>query len=419
VSPAVGAPGETAVAPMAAANVVAAAAVIAPPLALFAALGEAALVTLLALTLVGLDPRRSLAACRSFLAPAALLAALAVWAALSALWSVAPGHSLLEAGRLLAISAEGLVVVGWARALPTAGRMRVGAALLIGTGLAVTLLQLELWDGQVLGRMLHGVTEGSFLLTSYDRGLVLLALIAWPAMAVLSQRFGLGAAALAALLMLATLFAFYSHAAMVAMVAGLGTALIAWRSARLMAAMMIIGMVAIAFILPSVLPDGPTIQHWYALVPIKASAPHRLAIWHFVAERISERPFLGWGMDASRAIPGGVALVQEVMPALPLGPSAQILPLHPHNAALQWRLELGVPGTVIALALVALVLWRAARAHAPAVPLGFAGAALTIAVLSFGAWQAWWLSSLWLAAGLIAATAAEEAGGDRARDSRR
>jgi exopolysaccharide production protein ExoQ len=406
VSPSAGVPGETAaVAPLAGANVMAVAAVIAPPLALFAALGEAGLLTVLALALVALDRRGSLAACRGLAGPAALLAALGAWAAVSTLWSVAPGHSFFEATRFLALSAAGLVVFAEARALHPFGRRRVGTALLIGTGLAVALLQLELWDGQALGRWLHGVTDGRFFLTSYDRGLVLLALIAWPAMAISSERFGLWAAALAALLMLHTLFAFYSHAAMVAMVAGLGAALIAWRAPRLVAAMMIVGMVAVAFVLPAVLPDGPTIQHWSALAPMKASGPHRLAIWHFVAERMNERPLLGWGMDASRAIPGGTALVQEVMPALPLGPTAQILPLHPHNAALQWRLELGVPGTVLALALVVLVLWRGARSNAPVIAMGFAGAALTIAVLSFGAWQAWWLSSLWLVAAFIAATA--------------
>ena len=418
-SPSARVPGETAAAPLAAANAVAIAAVIAPPLALFAALGEAALLTLLALTLVALDPRGSFAAVRAFAGAATLLAALAFWAAASALWSMAPGHSLFEAARFLALSAAGLVVLGEACVLHPFGRRRVGTALIIGTALAVALLQLELWDGQTLGRVLHGVTDGRFFLASYDRGLVLLALIAWPVMAILSQRFGLWAAAMAALLMLQTLFAFYSHAAMLAMVTGLVAALIAWPAPRFIAAVMIVGMVAIAFLLPALLPDGPTIEHWYALAPMKASAPHRLAIWHFVAERIGERPFLGWGMDASRAIPGGAALVQEVMPALPLGPSAQILPLHPHNAALQWRLELGLPGTVIALAFVALVLWRAVRAHAPAIALGFAAAALTIAVLSFGAWQAWWLSSLWLVAAFIAATTEERVPEDRASDARR
>jgi len=110
-------------------------------------------------------------------------------------------------------------------------------------------------------------------------------------------------------------------------------------------------------------------------------------------------------MDASRAIPGGEALVQDVMPAVQLGPRAQILPLHPHNAALQWRLELGLPGTAIALAFLALALSLAAGSATRVSALGFAGAGLTIAMLSYGAWQSWWLSSLWLGASFIAATA--------------
>ena len=43
----------------------------------------------------------------------------------------------------------------------------------------------------------------------------------------------------------------------------------------------------------------------------KDSAGHRLEIWHFAGQRIAERPLLGWGLDASRAIPGGNALIRR------------------------------------------------------------------------------------------------------------
>ena len=47
--------------------------------------------------------------------------------------------------------------------------------------------------------------------------------------------------------------------------------------------------------------------------PIAQSVPglpnsfiHRLLIWDFTLNRIAERPLFGWGLDTSRAIPGGV-----------------------------------------------------------------------------------------------------------------
>jgi hypothetical protein len=74
-----------------------------------------------------------------------------------------------------------------------------------------------------------------------------------------------------------------------------------------------------------------------------------------------------------------------------------------------------LPGTAIALTLVAFILYRATRSATPATALGFAGAVLPVAMLSYGAWQAWWLSSLWLGASLIAATAAAPAADERGR----
>src|SRR6202043_2906705 len=77
---------------------------------------------------------------------------------------------------------------------------------------------------------------------------------------------------------------------------------------------------------------------------IKLSAGHRLLIWSFVGSRIAERPLVGWGLDSSRAIPGGKD---------PIRPGEDWLPLHPHNAALQLLLELGAPGAVLFALLVA------------------------------------------------------------------
>ena len=59
------------------------------------------------------------------------------------------------------------------------------------------------------------------------------------------------------------------------------------------------------------------------------SALHRLYIWEFTSDKILEKPILGWGLDASRSIPGA---------GLEVLPSGPVLSLHPHNAALQlWQ----------------------------------------------------------------------------------
>ncbi len=82
---------------------------------------------------------------------------------------------------------------------------------------------------------------------------------------------------------------------------------------------------------------------------VKLSAGHRLLIWSFVGDRIAEHPLRGWGLDSSRAIPGGRD---------PIRPDETWLPLHPHNAPLQLWLELGVPGAVLFALLSGLALAR-------------------------------------------------------------
>jgi O-antigen ligase len=117
-------------------------------------------------------------------------------------------------------------------------------------------------------------------------------------------------------------------------------------SATLIAA----GLIGLIAIFPALPIDMDAVARIHEAVPQLAnSAVHRFAIWHFAIDRIAERPLLGWGLDASRALPGGSDLIED--PRLPeLARMGGLwMPLHPHNPALQWRLELGLPGAARAL----------------------------------------------------------------------
>ena len=126
---------------------------------------------------------------------------------------------------------------------------------------------------------------------------------------------------------------------------------------------------------------------------ITSSARHRLAMWSFATEKIDEKPWLGWGFGASRHIP------QEDRR---LAPNMEIMPLHPHNLALQTRLELGLPGSLILAGLVFSVFYRLATFTNDGWVSGLAMAPaagwLFVANVSYGMWQSWWIALAFLLA---------------------
>ena len=389
------------------APLLAAASLMAPPLAVFVPLAIAPLVGALAILVAAVGRPAALRASREPRAVAILLLLLALWAAFSALWSPIPGHSLVEAGRFLLISIAGLVILGACCSLDEQGAARLGVAVLGGTILAIALLQLELRAGEPLGHLLKHLPRDQFLpMERYDRGVTVLMLMAWPAAAGLLRQKRVLIAVIMAALTLATLLEFVSQAAALAALVGLAVLPGGWFAPRLVAAGLIAPVLAMGLVFPPLAPDGHAIAAIHRAVPeIKISGIHRLAIWRFAAEHIAEHPVLGWGMDAARALPGGKTPVSVVMPEVELPPTSEILPLHPHDAALQWRLELGLPGFLLAAALVAWLLLRVAGtpiAWYRALGFGYTAAVLTVALLSYGAWQEWWLAALWLSAAGLA-----------------
>ncbi len=197
----------------------------------------------------------------------------------------------------------------------------------------------------------------------------------------------------------AVIVSFESNAAIMGLLIGAAAfAMVYWNPARAAAA---IGLVLAALILvspliPSWLPDQTVLKQHQTM--ITNSGFHRVLIWKFVGEKIAERPWLGWGFNASRSIPGGNQDLDSKL-------GAPALPLHPHNASLQLWLELGLPGAALGAVLIAGIMFRIGRmataridkAAAAGLVLGVA----TIGNLSYGAWQSWWLAAIWLAASFM------------------
>ena len=256
-----------------------------------------------------------------------------------------------------------------------------------------------------------------------DRGAVVLAITSWIAIRDLFRRRRFTAAALVFVVTLSTLALLVSLSALLGFLVATLVFATAWWRPRLVATAFIAGFAVLTVALPLIHPSSGFVIWLDGAAPwLRTSAFHRLIIWRFASDRIAEHPLLGWGMDASRALPEGST---DIRAYLHLPPdflygriSGAVMPLHPHDAVLQWRLELGVIGALLGLAVIAWIVWRAGFAQAAPRVVRTAGlaviaAALPALLLDFGVWQAWWQSTLWFAAAFAMAAGAPSQSGDR------
>jgi O-antigen ligase len=383
-----------------------------PVLGVFAPLGAAPLLVTAAIAALVLGRQRFGAALGALAILVGLLAVLGLWATLSGLWSIIPRHSAFEGLRFLAEGACGLVLLSTGLSTGSVERRRIAQAMVAGALLALMLLAIERFGGEPIMRWWHGVSAAQGEpLGRYDRGVTMLALLIWP-IVVADLTAGWRILLVASIVVTTMLMA--SAAALLAAVVGLAVFALARFVPRFAAGGMIAGMIALGIAIPLATPSYSAVLSLHAHAPwIKWSGIHRLLIWRFAADRVAERPVLGWGMDASRAVPGGTADFNDLLPTLHYPNPAEALPLHPHDAALQWQLELGIPGLLLGLAVVAIVIhsigWRARLSpHDRAAALALAAASLVIGLLSFGIWQSWWVSTLWLTASFFAGARASD-----------
>ncbi len=355
---------------------------------------------------------------------AALLALMVVWSFLTVFWSAWPANVYSTLIRSVPILfGTGVLLTAALRTEPNEA-WRIGRAVIAAASLLAVLVLVETLTGGILFRsrdMLLG-REPFWSYPLVSQALVVLALMAWPAAIVAWRRGATWPAG--ALLAVATAVPFTADhfSARGAMIIGLAVLAVVWWGGRVAVAAIGAGLAAIIALAP-LLPLGPLNPAFYAtwLPGMRNSAMHRLYIWQFTAEKVWEHPFRGWGLDASRSLPGGDR-------PTPVG--GTLLSLHPHNVPLQLWVELGPVGVAAVLGLLTLAfvgVWRLTddrftRAAATSLIV----AATFVSSVSFGAWQSWWLASLALIAcwGVIAvkvplAAAAAAPAAETARRKRR
>jgi len=148
------------------------------------------------------------------------------------------------------------------------------------------------------------------------------------------------------------------------------------------------------------------------------SAHHRVMIYQFGTEKILKKPILGWGLDSSRSVPGGAQKIESIKCVRPDGQPTVLsiggkMPLHPHNAAIQIWLELGLVGSMLLVGTIALFLKRMKRAvqsseGQAALAASFCSACL-IYNISFGLWQSWLMFAMILIGGITLSLGASSA----------
>lgn len=329
----------------------------------------------------------------------AVVGAFLALAAVSVLWSPSPraGLTVVEIGY---IALGALAGGAWVSQLPGVEARRLCILFLAGLLAGVAVFAAEAALDFPIHRWWNRIPDdqiGDLIYSNVPkRTAALLCLLVWAAALTVDRVAGRRMALLLPAGFAVVCLPLTSRSAILGIAVGLVTFALSCWSTRLVRA--VVGsIIGVAFV--AAIPIALTLDRVLNLEErdwLFRSARHRVEIWGMAADRALTTPLFGQGIDASRALdPQG-----EVSRFSPIGDS--LLPLHPHNAALQVWLELGAAGAVLAMVALLLLLAGTARMDERDQPFALAlfAAALAMGSTAYGVWQAWWMAGF-LAAGLM------------------
>lgn len=348
-----------------------------------------------ALAAVAADWRTARRFPRPDMAIVAVLVLFLAWAAICSIWSFDNQRAIILVFRLTAIFAAGLLLAAVILRLSAEERMRVSRWLVAGFAIGLAIFFIEAAFDFPIRRLSRGIppTEKVWF-SELNRGAIALAMLTWPVtVAALWRRRARWALGLPLVMVLVV-----GQSESLAALAGLATGCIYAAAVYLRPGMgrvfvlitLVAGFAGAPLIAKQLYVQGPL--EW-ELVP--ENTRFRIHFWGFIADRVSERPFLGWGFDSSRHMPNlDFPTFKEE--------EESVIPLHPHNAVLQLWLELGAPGALLGFA-VMVILWARIRKlpyYAQVAGYGLLMTTVVAACSAYGLWQNKWMSMM-IAAGIL------------------
>lgn len=331
----------------------------------------------------------------SLLAP---LAAFILYGAISSSWSLAPEDARAQSVTFLYEFLPAFLLFASLSLLEPRAAERITAILPWLALVGLMLLAVEVLADSPIQQLFGNPQEPVDLVRPANRSALLTAFISAPVALALRQQGRIMLSGLWMLVVLVVCALSDSQSALVAQ----GAIIILWALARRWprAVTIAIGLGIIAGLVlcqPVVLLmyEGGLAQAGW----MPDSFSHRIMTWDFILPHLGEKPWLGWGLDSSRAIPGG----HETFPGTDHWAK---LPLHPHNFFLQVRLELGWVGAVLVGWLLLAVLARLQHLPPPVRPAALAlfGGCVLAQCFAYGAWQTWLLCGMMFAFFLLALT---------------
>lgn len=327
------------------------------------------------------------------------LAGSSLLALLSATWSLGPDQSLKVAINFFGIGLLGVGLLVASKHQSNDEREATRTALLSGVSVAVLLLAFAAHYALTYDLPFWG-KRGQHPTGTLSHAQTVIGILFIPTVQILWVRghryrnFGIGLTVI-----MATTFFYLDHVASnFAVISALCAFILVRVAGRIGLAgtglIAAFGIIATPLLLGIAIPEQSALD---AMTNDRGPWPseiHRLHMWRFVTDAIGAGNFwFGFGADASRGFPGAA---EKIMWGI------ELMPLHPHNGALQVWLELGLIGVVFAMAVPAMII----RSFWNTAPRGTALAAALLAaymspwLLSYGIWQSWWVALAWLAAGI-------------------
>ncbi len=329
--------------------------------------------------------------------------ALILWGGLSTFWSLDPKGSLTLFSRLFGSYILG---IGWYSLLKTQPPNDIKVTqfyLFLGISLTFVFLTMDHFLGNPWQELCLKTSAKAFVPIALT-----LSIAVWPAMLWLHMKYNSYLAILFALSTLLFLSFVDCDTAPFGLLAGIIIGGVAYFAPKLVGRTAQFLSVVIILSLPFAIHSFLSVDRIHQINTIfhNFSHIHRLYVWQNVSEKIQEHWVRGYGLDTSRHEDLGgekktwtVTTIQgDVVPI-----NSKAIPMHPHNAPLQWWLELGVVGAALGALLHFQCLSYLSRYKGiiALTGMGLLVSSSFIAWINLGFWQSWWLAVLWILGGLF------------------